>query len=88
MAVIRRAGDVFGGGEQRMIRMLILRLVLLAVPFLIYAAWRWWDLRRRGETGRIWAQTPTLWLFVVGVALVVLSVLIPGLLVPGGTFVQ
>lgn len=72
-----------------MIRILVLRLLLLAIPFVVYAGWRWWLIKHgKAKYNRIWAQAPTLWLFVAGVVLIVISLLLPGLLQPSPGFVQ
>ncbi len=60
-----------------MIRLLIIRALVIAIPFVLYALWRWVQRLRGHYTGRIWDQAPTLWLFTMGVVLAALSLLIP-----------
>ena len=48
-----------------MIRLLFARLLLIAVPFAIWFAYRWWVKRR----GRPLPATPYAWLFLAGVGL-------------------
>lgn len=54
-----------------MIRVLLIRAVLLALPFAVWFAWRAWARRR----GRTMGATPWAWLLAVGLALVGVSLL-------------
>ncbi len=65
-----------------MIRILILRMILVAVPFALYALWRWVQRLRGQHDQRIWEQAPTLWLLTAGLALAALSLIIPALFIP------
>lgn len=60
-----------------MLRLLLLRAVLFALPFAIWFAWRAWARR----TGRDMGQTPWAWLFALAAALVALSLLATALFV-------
>lgn len=54
-----------------MLRLVLLRLALVAVPFLVWFAWRWWARR----TGREMGSTPWPWLFAAGALLVGVSLI-------------
>ena len=56
----------------RMLRLLLERGLLLALPFVAWFAWR--EVAKR--TGRPMGSTPWPWLFVVGVVLMALSLMI------------
>jgi hypothetical protein len=80
--------------EQRLLRVLILRAALVALPFVVWFIWRAWAMR----TGRPMGSTPYAWLFAAGMALVGLSLIgtavfhsdnredtyVPGQATPGG----
>ena len=55
--------------EPPLLRLLILRGVLIAIPFGIWFAWRWWAQRNDREIG----ATPWAWLFAAGALLFGLS---------------
>ena len=55
--------------ERRLLRVLVLRGGLIAVPFVAWFVWRAWAVR----TGREMGSTPYPWLFAAGAALLVLS---------------
>jgi hypothetical protein len=54
-----------------LVRLLLLRGVLLALPFGVWFAWRWWARR----TGQEMGSTPWPWLFACGAVLVGLSLM-------------
>lgn len=54
-----------------MLRVLLLRAVLVALPFAAWFAWRAWARR----SGRAMGSTPYPWLFVAGALLVGISLL-------------
>ena len=49
----------------------LIRLLLVAVPFAVWFAWRWVSRR----TGRLMGSTPWTWLFAAGALLVGLSLI-------------
>jgi hypothetical protein len=51
--------------EPPLLRLLILRGVLIAIPFGIWFAWTWWAKRNGREIG----ATPWAWLFTAGALL-------------------
>ena len=55
--------------EPPLLRLLILRGVLIAIPFGIWFAWSWWARRN----GRVPGSTPWAWLFAAGALLFGLS---------------
>ncbi|MDB5462197.1 MAG: hypothetical protein JWP23_586 [Phenylobacterium sp.] len=55
--------------EPPLLRVVLLRLLLIAVPFVIWFAWRAWARR----SGREMGSTPYAWLFAAGALLVGLS---------------
>ena len=55
--------------EPPLLRVVLIRLLLIAVPFAVWFVWR--DVARR--SGREMGSTPYAWLVVVGAALVGLS---------------
>lgn len=57
--------------ERPLLRLLAFRSVLIALPFAIWFAWRWWARR----TGREMGSTPWSWLFAAGAALFGLSLI-------------
>ena len=57
--------------EQPLLRLLITRAILVAVPFVIWFAWRAWAKR----TGREMGATPWPWLLAAGAVLVGLSLM-------------
>lgn len=61
-----------------MIRLLLARLLLIAVPFAIWFAYRWWAKRR----GRPSPATPHVWLFLAGVLLMTTSLFLTALTSP------
>ena len=77
-----------------MLRIVILRLALVALPFVVWFVWRAWAKR----TGREMGSTPYTWLLAAGAVLVGLSLLasvvfhpdnrgehyVPGEVTPGG----
>lgn len=53
-----------------MARVFLISLVLLFLPFIVYAGYL--KLARRGEeSGNIWRDAPVIWLAVIGVVLAV-----------------
>ena len=52
-----------------MIRMMLLRGLLVALPFVAWFAWSWWARR----TGRTVPPAPYAWLFLGGMALMAVS---------------
>lgn len=54
-----------------MLRVLLIRAALAAVPFLLWFAWAWWARR----TGREMGSTPWSWLAAAGALLVAVSLL-------------
>jgi TRAP-type C4-dicarboxylate transport system permease small subunit len=54
-----------------LLRLLITRAALIALPFVVWFAWRWWARR----TGREMGATPYAWLFAIGAVLVGLSLM-------------
>ena len=61
-----------------MIRLMWARLLLVAVPFLIWFAYRWWVKRQ----GRPLPATPYVWLFLAGVGLMTGSIFATALTEP------
>ena len=61
-----------------MIRLLFALLLLIAVPFAIWFAYRWWVKRQ----GRSLPGTPYVWLFLAGVGLMTASLLLTALTAP------
>jgi hypothetical protein len=57
--------------ERPLLRLLLFRSALIALPFAIWFAWAWWARR----TGREMGSTPWSWLFAAGAALVGLSLI-------------
>ena len=57
--------------EQPLLRLLITRAILVAVPFVIWFIWRAWARR----SGREMGATPWPWLFAAGALLVGLSLM-------------
>ena len=57
--------------EQRLLRLMILRAGLVALPFAIWFVWRAWARR----SGREMGATPWPWLFAAGAFLVGLSLM-------------
>jgi len=55
--------------EPPLLRLLILRGVLIAIPFGVWFAWCWWAKRN----GRVPGATPWAWLFAAGAILFGLS---------------
>jgi hypothetical protein len=54
---------------RRLLRVVLLRALLVALPFVVWFVWRAWALR----SGRAMGSTPYAWLFAAGMALVGLS---------------
>ena len=54
-----------------LLRLLITRAALVALPFVVWFVWRWWARR----TGREMGATPYAWLFAIGAVLVGLSLM-------------
>lgn len=65
-----------------MIRILILRLLVVGLPFTAYAAWRMIQRARGLHRGGLFDQAPTLWLLAAGLVLAALSLMVPVLFVP------
>lgn len=61
-----------------MIRLMFVRLLLVAAPFAIWFAYRWWARRN----GRPLPTTPYAWLFLTGIALMTGSLFVTALLSP------
>ena len=57
--------------EPRLLRLLISRAALVALPFVVWFLWRAWARR----TGREMGATPYAWLFATGAVLVGLSLM-------------
>lgn len=57
--------------EPPLLRLLIWRSALVALPFVLWFAWRWWARR----TGREMGSTPWAWLFAAGAFLLGLSLI-------------
>jgi len=57
--------------EPPLPRVLLIRALLVLVPFAVWFIWRWWALR----TGRPMGATPWAWLVAAGGALVGLSLI-------------
>ena len=57
--------------EQRLLRLMVLRAGLVAVPFAVWFLWRAWARR----TGREMGATPWPWLFAAGAVLVGMSLM-------------
>ncbi len=53
-----------------MIRLMLFRALLIAAPFAVWFAYRWWAKR----AGRPLPPTPYVWLFLAGVALMTASI--------------
>jgi hypothetical protein len=71
-----------------MMRIILMLLFPLVVPFVTYSAWAWW--RRRKGRSIPGDGPPTLWLLFAGVALVLLTlagVSLSGGEEPGGRYV-
>jgi len=62
-----------------MLRTVLWNLFLLALPFLLYAAYVALARRERVRAGEAWDQAPLSWLFIAGVVLVIASFLVLGL---------
>jgi TRAP-type C4-dicarboxylate transport system permease small subunit len=58
-----------------LLRLLLIRAGLVAVPFVLWFAWRWWARR----TGREMGATPWPWLLAAGAVLVGLSLIVTAL---------
>ncbi len=54
-----------------MIRLILVRLLLIAVPFLVYGVWR----RAALRSGRPMGSTPWAWLVAIGALLAALSLM-------------
>jgi hypothetical protein len=54
-----------------LLRLLVTRIGLVALPFVVWFVWRWWARR----TGREMGSTPWPWLFAAAAALVGLSLI-------------
>jgi uncharacterized membrane protein YidH (DUF202 family) len=65
-----------------MIRLLILRLLVVGLPFAVYALWRLVQRMRGRHQGRLFDQAPTVWLLAIGLVLAALSLMVPVLFVP------
>lgn len=61
-----------------MLRLMFFRLLLVAAPFAIWFAYRWWARR----TGRTLPATPYGWLFLAGIGLMTGSLFATALLSP------
>ena len=61
-----------------MIRMMLVRGLLVALPFAAWFAWTWWAKR----TGRTVPPAPYAWLFLGGMALMALSLFVTALVAP------
>ena len=61
-----------------MLRLMFFRLLLVAAPFAVWFAYRWWARR----TGRALPATPYGWLFLAGIALMSGSLFATALLSP------
>ena len=61
--------------ERRLVRVILLRGILVLLPFAVWIVWRAWGRR----TGREMGSTPYAWLFAAGALLVGLSLLASGL---------
>jgi len=57
--------------ERRLLRLVLSRAALIALPFLVWFVWRAWARR----TGREMGATPYAWLFAAGAFLVGLSLM-------------
>ena len=57
--------------EPRLLRVLIIRGALVALPFAVWLGWAWWARR----TGRPMGTTPYPWLFAAGIGLLGLSLI-------------
>jgi type VI protein secretion system component VasK len=57
--------------EPRLLRLLLSRAILLALPFIGWFVWRWWARRSGHQMG----STPWPWLFAAGAVLVGLSLM-------------
>jgi type VI protein secretion system component VasK len=57
--------------ERRLLRVLITRLALFAIPFAVYFVWRDWARR----SGRPMGATPWAWLFAAGALIAALSLM-------------
>ena len=57
--------------EQPLLRLFLFRSLLIAAPFVVWFAWRWWARRSGHEMG----STPWSWLFAAGAALFGLSLI-------------
>lgn len=57
--------------EWRLLRVLLTRAALFALPFVVWFAWRTWSRR----TGRPMGSTPWPWLFAAGAVLVGMSLM-------------
>jgi type VI protein secretion system component VasK len=84
--------------EPPLLRTVLLRLLLIALPFAVWFVWRAWARR----SGREMGSTPYAWLFAAGAVLVGLSLIgtvvfhpdnrheryVPGEVTPGGDVTQ
>lgn len=61
-----------------MLRVMFVRLLLVAAPFAVWYAYRWWARRN----GRPLPATPYAWLFLTGIALMTGSLFATALLSP------
>lgn len=61
-----------------MLRLMFVRLLLVAAPFAVWFAYRWWTRRN----GRPLPPTPYAWLFLAGIALMSGSLFATALLSP------
>jgi drug/metabolite transporter (DMT)-like permease len=59
-------------------RVMFARLLLIAIPFVVWFAYRWWVKRR----GLAVPNTPYVWLFLTGVALMTGSLFLTALTSP------
>ena len=57
--------------ERRLLRLVLTRALLVALPFVVWFVWSWWARR----TGREMGATPYAWLFAIGAVLVALSLM-------------
>ncbi|MDP8915904.1 MAG: hypothetical protein M3M95_01625 [Pseudomonadota bacterium] len=61
-----------------MLRLMFVRLLLVAAPFAVWFAYRWWARR----AGRPLPATPYVWLFLAGIGLMTASLFATALLSP------
>ena len=57
--------------ERPLLRLVLTRALLIALPFVVWFIWSWWARR----TGRAMGATPYAWLFAIGAVLVALSLM-------------